>query len=360
MSLEKELEWMGIRSNVGVASICCKDYEQIKRMWKETDIGYVVLKTFMDVEDTPEEKAFTCKQSADQNMTLFHTGTTSKESHTFENDNAEITTLIYELLSDGIAVIPSIGTKKTDEVPWAIMEENLANTGARLIELNLRYLYRGLTSKYAEEVRQATGRNIVCDEYFSKNIQGTENMSDKEERYIRESANREFKRLLQAIREIFPPEQYALIAKLWPNPELREHIAYLVESYFDSVTLMNSLKMESPKPFEGIRKGKLPQMSGLRLRQYRNAGLYLAGEMGCKLPIFASGGVAVEAIRKPVGFNGNLKSLDENYEQKNIEEGVADILKCFQSGASYVQLGTVAHIGGYCVMARIMRELKGI
>ncbi|MBI3035134.1 hypothetical protein HYY71_02320, partial [Candidatus Woesearchaeota archaeon] len=227
-------------------------------------------------------------------------------------------------------------------------------------ELNLRYLYRGLTSKYAEEIRQATGRNIVCDEYFSKNIQGTENMSDKERRYVRDSANRDFKRLLQAIREIFPPEQYALIAKLWPNPELREHIAYLVENYFDSVTLVNSIKMKSPEPFEGIRKGKLPQMSGSGLRPYRDEALYLAGEMGCKLPIFASGGVAVEAIRKPVNFKGSLKSLDEEYKQKNIERGVADILKCFQSGASYVQLGTVAYIGGYDVMARIMRELGGI
>jgi dihydroorotate dehydrogenase len=189
---------------------------------------------------------------------------------------------------------------------------------------------------------------------------GTVNRSDREELYIRDSANRDFKKLLLAIREIFPPEQYSLIAKLWPNPELRQHTIYLVENYFDAVTLINSLKAESPKPFEGIKKGKLPQMSGLKLRQYRDEALYLAGEIRCKLPIFASGGVAVEAIRKPDGFNGNLKLLDDKCKQKNVEEGVADILKCFQLGASYVQLGTVAHIGGYDTMARIMMELKGI
>lgn len=359
MRLEKALEETGVRNSVGVASIFCNEV-QIKRMWKETDIGYVVLKTFMDSEDNPGEEAFNRKQSADQNMTLFHTGTTSKEAPNFETRSDELIDLVDSLLSYGIAAIPSIGTKKTDEATWEMMRGHLAKTGTILLELNLRYTYRGLTSKYAEEIRQATGRNVVCDEYFSKNIPDTENMSDKERRYVRDSANRDFKRLLQAIREIFPPEQYALIAKLWPNPELREHIAYLVENYFDSVTLVNSIKMKSPEPFEGIRKGKLPQMSGSGLRPYRDEALYLAGEMGCKLPIFASGGVAVEAIRKPVNFKGSLKSLDEEYKQKNIERGVADILKCFQSGASYVQLGTVAYIGGYDVMARIMRELGGI
>jgi hypothetical protein len=190
MKLERALEEIGARNNVGVASICCKNEWQIKRMWKEIDIGYVVLKTFMDSEDNPGERAFTDKQPADQNMTLFHTGTTSKEGYNFETQSSRIIELLDSILSYGIAAIPSIATKKTDEAAWETMQRPLAKSGVMPIELNLRYTYRGLTSKYAEEIREATGRNIACDEYFSKNILGTVNRTDREEFYIRDVRGR--------------------------------------------------------------------------------------------------------------------------------------------------------------------------
>ena len=139
---------------------------------------------------------------------------------------------------------------------------------------------------------------------------------------------------------------------------------YVAESGFNAVTLLNSIKKEPPEPFEKIPRSKMPQMSGMELRPYRDYALTLARRMNYKLPIFASGGVAIEAIRD-INFDGVSHLPKEMLLQKNFRDAMADIRRCFELGASYVQLGSVGYFRGphgsvYDTIARIMQESNGL
>jgi len=340
MGLEEKLRRIGIRNRVGLASIGCSNrLDQIRKAWEEAGIGYIILKTMMDSDDRPGEPRLPGEYKRDYNMTLCHTGTTSKEQWNFETDHLGIIGLINTLLDEDIAIIPSIGTKKTDEGAWEMMERTLAYTSATVIELNLRYTYRGLVLKYANEVKRVTGRDFYCDEYFTVHPDKALRIKESDRNYIRECANADFDDLLGKIRRIFPENRYALIAKLWPSLELEAHMTYVAENGFDAVTLVNSIKDCDPKPMDGIPRTKLPQMSGMVLRGYRNDALELARKIGYKLSIFASGGVAAEVRRNPESIDGK-ELADEKYLQKNLEDGVADVRRCFELGALYVQLGS--------------------
>ena len=189
MVLEEKLREIGIENNVGMASLLCSNkYGQILTTW-ETGIGFIVLKTMMDSDNKPNEKLLKPSyKMADENMTIYHTGTTCKEQYNFEDDNEAIVSLINGLYNEGVAIIPSIGTKKLGERPWEIMEKYLAETPARVIELNLRYLYRELISKHAEIFKQNRGE-IYSDEYGTTHPNRKLRMSGKQLNYAKYHAN---------------------------------------------------------------------------------------------------------------------------------------------------------------------------
>ena len=360
MGLEEKVKENGIRNRVGIASLLCSNkHEQILETW-ETGIGFIVLKTMMDSDDKPNEQLHRQPpHKTDENMTIYHTGTTCKEQYNFEDDNEAIVNLINMLYNEGVAIIPSIGTKKLGERPWEAMESCLAKTPARVIELNLRYLYRELILKHAEIFKQ-NDREIYSDEYGTTHPNRELRMNGKQLNYAKYHANIEFESTLGNIREIFPPGNYALIVKLWPGSELKTHLLYVAENSFDAVTLINSIKRDPPEPFTGLKETKLPQMSGYALRPYRDDALRLAREMRYELPIFASGGMGIEAVRLPPGWDGK-SPIDEKTLQKNIKEGAMDLNRCFESGASYVELGSVAYIRGplpiYDTIRSLLKEL---
>lgn len=360
MGIVEKLESYGVFvGDVGLASLLCADNpKQIKKAW-DTGVKFIVLKTMMDLEDRPGEAAIREVQTADDNMTFYHTGTTSKEQLNFRDDSEGIVSLLNGLYDSGIVAIPSIGTKGTDIETWEKMESVLARTEARVLELNFRYLYRGLLDKYRRLLDEDNG--MRSNEYRIIDTIGKAQNANKA-KYL---ANREFGYILAMIRRIFPQDEYSLIAKLWSSSEIKLHLMYAAESGFDAVTLVNSKKKQPPVPFENLPEGKIPQVSGLELRQNRDYAFWLIREMRYRLPIFASGGVAMEAIRK-IDITGATEMPD--YEgriiQKNFQDAVKDIKSCFEQGASYVQLGSVGyfknHYGSvYDTITRIMQELNG-
>lgn len=333
MGIEKKLEQMGIRSNVGLASLLCSNNPKIISEAWDTGVGFIVLKTMMDAEANPEKQLAKRIISTDDNTTFYHTGTTDKEQYNFQADADKIIRLVNGLYANNIIAIPSIGTKKTCIEAWENMECILARTEARIFELNLRYLYRGLLAKFMQ--------GTPLNEYLDNGIKEISGRDRNRAQYL---ANEEFENLLNRIREVFPPEKYCLIAKLWPCDEIMLHLMYAAESRFDAVTLVNSVKKEAPESSEFVGS-KIPQMSGIELRRYRNYTLELAKRMNYSMPIFASGGVAIEAIRD-VEFNGAEHIPKEMLSRKNFQDAVFDIRRCFEFGASYVQLGSVGYFRG--------------
>src|SRR3989338_3315347 len=341
MNLEKIIMAIGARSRIGLASIFSieKEEELIMKFW-EAGIGYVITKTMMDYDYRAGEKPKVKIKWEDDEKTLYHTGTTCSESPDFYHKHGVIGRVLNGFISEGVAVIPSIGSKNIDADAWVNMQRYLPDQHTPIIEINFRYTYRSLVQKYKNEI---LGNKLVnCDEYLNDYLNSIPNLNQAEKRNIKNRANSDFKVLFSAIRDIFPPDRYCLIAKLWPSPELETHLGYTSEKYFDSVTLVNSIKAEPPVPFKKIPKEKIPQMSGLRLREYRDYALRTAMRMNYLLPIFASGGVAVEA-------KDSLKG--------SVEDGIRDIANCFALGADYVQLGVVAYGGGPKAVAAVMKAL---
>ena len=318
------LDYIGTRNLIGVASgPWSKDYSKIRNMWQFAGVGYIILKTFMDCDDK-NFKGKKIQKTTDYNMTLFHKWNTAKENFNFDDNHDEIVSLLNRLFNEDIAVIPNIGTKKTDEQTWEKIERYIKKTPGKVLEINLRYLYRGLISEFENKFYGTSGK---FNEY------------SKESSDLMNSANIRFHQLLQNIRQIFPKENYALIGKIWAaDPSLTKHLNFLEDSGYDAVTLVNSKKELIPHLVGGKNSDKYAQMSGYRLREYRDEALGEAKKMNYSLPIFASGGVAMEAARK---------SKNVTDKKQNVEDAVKDIERCFEElNASYVQLGSVIMLGG--------------
>ena len=353
MGIVEKLESYGVFvGDVGLASLLCADNpKQIKKAW-DTGVKFIVLKTMMNSEDRPGETAIKGVQITDDNMTFYHTGTTSKEQLNFKDDSEGIVSLLNGLYNDNIVAIPSIGTKGTTTEPWEMMKKTLDGTEARVLELNLRYLYRSLYCKHMGNDR--------CNEYIIDSHADGEAVNE-----ALYKSNRDFNNILMCIREIFPPNEYYLIGKMWSYSQMKLHIMYVCQNGFDALTLVNSKKSSPPEPFEKLPEGKLPQMSGLGLRPYREYASQLVSGMGYNIPVFDSGGIGMEAIRK-IDTRGatEISGYREMMLQRNLQDAIKDIKHCFETGASYVQLGSVGYFNGplgsvYDTLSMIMQELNG-
>lgn len=340
MNIEEILMAIGARGRIGLASLFSVEKEDIVMRFWDAGISYFITKTMMDFNNREGERPVFGRQWVDHGETLFHLGSTCNESPDFYYKHELIEHKLNALIKKGVAVIPSIGSKNIDAGAWEGMQRYLSGQRTPIIELNFRYTYRSLVQHYKKEIVGDTSVN--CDEYGNDYSNGIPNLSEFEKMRIRTRANHDFKIILGAIREIFPPDQYCLIAKLWPSRDLKAHLSYVAENYFDSVTLVNSIKAEPPKYFENFPREKIPQKSGLGLRGDRDDALRIAMAMNYPLPIFVSGGVAVEA-----------RSMTEG----SLREGIKDITSCFGLGADYVQLGIVAYGCGPRTVAAIMKAL---